>query len=161
MKICKVVWFEDANLLLYEGVPKNFRTGRLERELQMVQLSTTRWGCIAILWVSLVSFAAITLCVASQRVFVVDFVIDSVRKLLDTPSYSTYTLYLNTSNTINHFSVRMHSFRAHFWTVWNRIRMWFTGRRACENERAWKSDTLGTCNACPQEFTEGKMTCHV
>jgi hypothetical protein len=33
-----------------------------------------------------VSFAAITLCVASQRVFiVVDFVIDSVRKLLDTP----------------------------------------------------------------------------
>jgi hypothetical protein len=36
-----------------------------------------------------VSFAAITLCVASQRVFitVVYFVIDSVRKLLDTPSY--------------------------------------------------------------------------
>jgi hypothetical protein len=37
------------------------------------------------------SFAAITLCVASQRVFVVVvvvyFVIDSVRKLLDTPSY--------------------------------------------------------------------------
>jgi hypothetical protein len=35
-----------------------------------------------------VNFAAITLCVASQRVFiiVVYFVIDSVRKLLDTPS---------------------------------------------------------------------------
>jgi hypothetical protein len=34
-----------------------------------------------------VSFAAITLRVASKRVFiVVDFVIDSVRKLLDTPS---------------------------------------------------------------------------
>jgi hypothetical protein len=31
-----------------------------------------------------VSFAAITLRVASQRVFVVYFVIDSVRKLLDT-----------------------------------------------------------------------------
>jgi hypothetical protein len=45
--------------------------------------------CIAILWVSLVNFTAITLCVASQRVFivVVYFVIDSVRKLLDTPSY--------------------------------------------------------------------------
>jgi len=46
----------------------------------------------AILWISLVSFAAITLCVASQRVFivvvvvVVYFVIDSVRILLDTPS---------------------------------------------------------------------------
>jgi hypothetical protein len=37
-----------------------------------------------------VSFAAITLCVAFQRVFIVAvvyFVIDSVRKLLDTPSY--------------------------------------------------------------------------
>jgi len=38
-----------------------------------------------------VSFAAITLCVAFQRVFIVVglyFVIDSVRKLLDTPSYN-------------------------------------------------------------------------
>jgi hypothetical protein len=40
-----------------------------------------------------VSFSAITLCVASEPVFivvvfvVVYFVIDSVRKLLDTPSY--------------------------------------------------------------------------
>jgi hypothetical protein len=36
-----------------------------------------------------VSFIAITLCVASQQVFiVVDFVIDSVRKLFDTVSYT-------------------------------------------------------------------------
>jgi hypothetical protein len=36
-----------------------------------------------------VSFATITLCVVSRRVFivVVYFVIDSIRKLLDTPSY--------------------------------------------------------------------------
>jgi hypothetical protein len=37
-----------------------------------------------------VSFAAITLCIASQRVFIVErvyFFIDSVRELLDTPSY--------------------------------------------------------------------------
>jgi hypothetical protein len=40
---------------------KSFRTGRLERELQMVQLSATLCSCIAILWVSLVSFVAITL----------------------------------------------------------------------------------------------------
>jgi hypothetical protein len=63
----------------------------LEQELQMVQLSATRCSCITILRVSLVSFAAITLCVASQQVFavvvVVYFVIDSVQKLLDTPSY--------------------------------------------------------------------------
>jgi hypothetical protein len=33
----------------YEGVSKSFRTGRLKRELQMVQLSATRYSCIAIL----------------------------------------------------------------------------------------------------------------
>jgi hypothetical protein len=50
----------------------------------------TRQSCIAILWVSLVSFATITLCVASQPGFIVlsiYFVIHSLRKLLDTPSY--------------------------------------------------------------------------
>jgi hypothetical protein len=35
--------------LLYEGVSKSFWTGRLEQELQMVQLSATRCSCIAIL----------------------------------------------------------------------------------------------------------------
>jgi hypothetical protein len=73
---------------MYDGVSKSFRIGHLERELQMVQFSATMCSCIAILWVSLVSFADITLCVASQRVFVVVyFVIVSVRKLLDTPLY--------------------------------------------------------------------------
>jgi hypothetical protein len=33
------------------------------------------------------SFAATTLCIASQWAFIVGFVIDSVWKLLDTPSY--------------------------------------------------------------------------
>jgi hypothetical protein len=85
-----------VNAEVYEGVSKSFRTDRLERELQTVQLSATKCSCTAILRVSLVSFVAITLCVASQRVYiaaaaaaavVVDFVIDTVRKLLDTPSY--------------------------------------------------------------------------
>jgi hypothetical protein len=55
----------------------------------MVQLSAGRCSCISILLVSLVSFAAITLCAASQREFIVVayFVIDSVLKLLDTLSY--------------------------------------------------------------------------
>jgi hypothetical protein len=40
------------------------------------------------------NFASITLCVASQRVFiVVYFVIDSVRKLLDTPSCAFSLLF--------------------------------------------------------------------
>jgi hypothetical protein len=55
----------------------------------MLQLSFTRCSCIAVLWVSLTSFGAITLCIASQRVFIVVsvyFIIDSVRKLLDTTS---------------------------------------------------------------------------
>jgi hypothetical protein len=72
----------------YEGVSKSFQTRCLERELQMVQLfSNNRCSCITSLWVSLVSFAAIILCVASQRVFfvLVYFVIDSGWKLLDAP----------------------------------------------------------------------------
>jgi hypothetical protein len=59
----------------------------------MVQLSATRCSCIAILRVSLVSFVTITLHVASQRMSIVvsvHFVIDSVRKLLVTPSYSQH-----------------------------------------------------------------------
>jgi hypothetical protein len=56
---------------LYYGVSKSFRTGCLERELQMVQLSATRCSCITTLWVSLFSFAAITFCVTSQQVFIV------------------------------------------------------------------------------------------
>jgi hypothetical protein len=74
---------------VYGGVSKRFRTGRQERELQIVQLSVTRCRFIAILLV-LASFTAITLCVAYQRVIPklsVYFVIDSVRKLLDTLSY--------------------------------------------------------------------------
>jgi hypothetical protein len=72
----------------YEGVSKIFWNGLLEREFLMVQLSATRCSCIAILWVSLLTFAAITLCVASQQVFIiVYFVIDSVQRLLDTSSY--------------------------------------------------------------------------
>jgi hypothetical protein len=55
----------------YECVSKSFRTGCLEREMQMARLSATRCNCITIFWVSLVSFAVITLCVASQRVFIV------------------------------------------------------------------------------------------
>jgi hypothetical protein len=52
----------------YKGVSKCFRTGLLERELQIIKLSAIRCSYIAILCVRIVSFAAITLCVASQRV---------------------------------------------------------------------------------------------
>jgi hypothetical protein len=57
------------------GVSKSSRTGHLEPELQMVQLSAIRCSCIAILWVTLVSFVAITLRVASQRVFIVVYLV--------------------------------------------------------------------------------------
>jgi hypothetical protein len=94
---------------LYLGVSKSFRTGRPERELQMAQLSATTCSCIAILWVSLVSFAAITICVASQRVFIVVsvyFVIDSVRKLLDTPMYMLPNCVLINTSKINNVRIR-------------------------------------------------------
>jgi hypothetical protein len=37
-----------CHFLSYEGVSKSFRTGRQERELQMVQLSAAWCSCIAI-----------------------------------------------------------------------------------------------------------------
>jgi hypothetical protein len=40
---------ELLGLSLYEGISKSFRTGRVERELQMVQLCATRSSYIAIL----------------------------------------------------------------------------------------------------------------
>jgi hypothetical protein len=46
---------------IYEGVSKSFRTDRLERELQVLQLSASRCSYIAILWVSLMSFAFVLL----------------------------------------------------------------------------------------------------
>jgi hypothetical protein len=79
------------------GLSKSFRTGRLEWELQMVQLFATRYSCILILWVSLVSFPAIILFVASQLVFIVVsvyLVIDSVRNLLDTNNSYVHTTTL-------------------------------------------------------------------
>jgi hypothetical protein len=52
-----------------------------------------------------VSFATVTLCVASQLVFifVVYFVIDSVQKFLDTPSYNVFfTSILSVGYSILH-----------------------------------------------------------
>jgi hypothetical protein len=85
-----------ASALQNTGYGRLATTGRLERELQMVQLSATRCSCIAILWVSLVSSAAITpLCYFSTSVCSwCLFRYDSVPKLLDTPSY---ICYLNSS----------------------------------------------------------------
>jgi hypothetical protein len=65
----------------------------MEPDLQIVKLSATRCSYIAVLWFSLVSFATISVCVASKQVFtvvvvvvvVVYFVIDTVRLLLDAP----------------------------------------------------------------------------
>jgi hypothetical protein len=67
-----------------------------------------------------VSFAAITLCIASQRVFIVVsvyFVIDSVRKLLDTPSYTnerrhTYRYLINaTQHTSDYTYISVQYFK--------------------------------------------------
>jgi hypothetical protein len=58
----------------YEGVSKSFRTVRLERELQVVQLCALRCSCITILRVSLVSFAAITLVLFLNECFLLLFI---------------------------------------------------------------------------------------
>jgi hypothetical protein len=84
---------------LIQGLSKCFRTGRLERKLQMVQLSATMCSSVAILWVSLVSFVALTLCVASQRVFV--FISLSTRSgnFWIRPCFKLHSLY-SSSNVV-------------------------------------------------------------
>jgi hypothetical protein len=120
---------------LYERVSKSSRTGHQEQELQMVEVSATRCSCIAILWVSLVNFVAITLCVASQRVFIIVsmyFVMDSVRELLDTHSYSVGAfLQYN-------FGSRRHAVN------WGLGGEHACSEQLCPNYRAPSSDT-GTC----------------
>jgi hypothetical protein len=100
------------------GLSKSFRTCRLERELQIVQLSATRCSCIAILWVTRVSFAAITLCVASQRVtpkINLYFFIDSVRKLLDKPSYVGHLMAFYSYESVWNYSLNF---------VWKSVWVW-------------------------------------
>jgi hypothetical protein len=71
---------------VYKVVSKSFRTGRLERELQMVQLSATRCSCIAILVSQSSDFCRHNpLCCFSTSAYYCYFVIDSIRELLDKP----------------------------------------------------------------------------
>jgi hypothetical protein len=107
-KSCSIVDLKAVRAV-YVCVSKSFRIDRLERELQMVQLSASRCSFIAILWVSLVSFAAITLYVASQRVFivVVYFVINSVRNFWINPRILMKSCdNWNTNTTMNRVLVR-------------------------------------------------------
>jgi hypothetical protein len=90
----------------YEDISKSFRPGRLARELQMAQLSAIRYYCIAIWWVSLVSFASITLCVASW-VFIVIVI-----------SLSTLS-----RNFWIHPRVRQHRETKHMWMPWTEFEL--------------------------------------
>jgi hypothetical protein len=129
-------------LSCYKGVTKSFWIGHLEWELQMVQLFATRCSCMAILWVNLVSFAAITLWVASQWVFivVVYFVINSVWKLLDTSSYLwvVWTLWAHENATlcqfilIFHVTVQIRKFcNDEYWMIgW----LWMMNLESCERK---------------------------
>jgi hypothetical protein len=90
----------------YDGVSKRFRTSNLERELQMVQLSATRCSFIDILLVSLVSFTDNPLCCFSMSVYCCYFLIDSVRKLLDTHSYNHIYIYIQ----LTHVHTYIHTY---------------------------------------------------
>jgi hypothetical protein len=84
----------------------------------MVQLSATRGSCIAILLVSLVSFAAITLCVASQRVFIVVLVVVVVihfryRLSPETFGYTLlYPKYCREMGRVNYFNELLNTYAA-------------------------------------------------
>jgi hypothetical protein len=55
--------------IIYEGVSESFWTGRLERELQMVQLSATRCSCIDIFWEYSEFFRHNPLCCFSTSIY--------------------------------------------------------------------------------------------
>jgi hypothetical protein len=97
---CHRIW--GSEVLSYEGVSLSFQTSRLERELQMVQLSITGCSCITILWVSLVNFASIALCVPSTSVYCCYFLIDLARKPLDTTSYSEFWVIFRRVTRVKH-----------------------------------------------------------
>jgi hypothetical protein len=81
----------------------------------MLQLSTNRCSCIAVLWVSIVMYAAITLYVASQRVIPkvrVYFFIDSVRKL-----FWYFLVFLKICTIKKYFKQHRRFLRSlYFWT---------------------------------------------
>jgi len=136
--------YGDTLYHTYKGVSKSFRTGRLERELQMIQLSATRCSCIAILWVSLMSFAHITLCVASQRVFVVidDFGIDSVRTLLYTPSYVCQTIQSKTNSCTSMYIILL---------FWNHVQSWKIRTMLTSKEQLHSLQNL-SCYKVPKTY---------
>jgi len=94
--VTRGVLLVQGNTCLYEDVSKSFRTGYLERDCKWY--SSLPLGAVVSLFlsVSLVSFAATALYIASERVFIfvsIYFFIDSVRNLLDTPSYNAWEEY--------------------------------------------------------------------
>jgi hypothetical protein len=118
------VWFAISeiytrlfNNTVYEVYPK-FSGLAAWRENCKWYSSLPLGAVVSLFCECLLSFTAITLCVASQRVFVVVyFFIDSVRKLLDTPSYSAQFIWhrmrregselkrTRTEVTLSHFNV--------------------------------------------------------
>jgi len=62
------------------------------RGLQMVQLYASKCFYVAILWVILVSFAVISFCIASQRVFIIIIIIIVVISLWLSPETFGYNL---------------------------------------------------------------------
>jgi len=117
-----------------------------------VALYATRCNCIADLWVILVSFTAITLCVASHRVYiiVVCFVIDSVQKFLDTPTYMFGTFFkILPSNSTGGFNWNLMKTKGILCTDehWNRV------------SAEWDSAALQlwTSLSCPHSTSETEL----
>jgi hypothetical protein len=119
---CDLLFITKSTSLYVRGCIQKFRTGRLERELQMVQLSATTYSCIAIFVSQSSEFCRHNpLCCFLTSVYCSClFRYDSVRKRLDTTSYET--------------ALRRNIF------VWN-IQTLFLPLLVNKNERCWISVT--------------------
>jgi hypothetical protein len=106
---------------------------------------------VSLVCVSLESFDAIALCVASQRVFIVYFVIDSVWKLLDTLSYKRAVI----RNVAAHFNSPLCTVPHRLWVL-SHVPAWdfLSTARCCHVVRlledatvikSLKADSCGVC----------------
>jgi hypothetical protein len=81
---------------------------------------------VSLFCVSLMNFAAITLCVSSQRVFIVAvyLVIDSVRKHLDTPPYLVVHMLLQNTKWRAVVSINITGWRSYAFCSLHRSLRW-------------------------------------
>jgi hypothetical protein len=111
--IVRIKWPVISQIQSYEGVTKSFRTGCLERELKVVQLSATRCSCIAFFVSQSSEF-----CGHDPFVLLLnEFLLLSFRYRLSLETFGYTLVQLLTFSQSVSYSVRL-GFEPLFWDSW-------------------------------------------